>query len=83
MTLLYGVPEYLRPVMEIDGNQTFWDLMAKVNARLKRSGLNAAAAEFRSLAAEECDGDNGMLITLALNYVRVPNQAYVEDMYET
>ncbi len=71
-----GVPEFDRPQVELSGNQSFWTMLAVVNDALKKKGFNAAAQEFRKLS-EECDGDNGMLMTMALLFVRVPGQEEV------
>lgn len=68
-----GVPEFDRPVAQLEGRMSFWDMMSVVNATLKKAGMNQAAAEFRALS-EECDGDNGMLFTMALLFIRVPGQ---------
>ena len=46
----------------------------KVSDALMQCGFRDAAAEFRYLAEHECEGDEGMLFTLALNYIRVPGQ---------
>lgn len=75
---LNGLPERDRPILDISGNQTYWDMRKKVSDGLIRSGHRNAAAEFRYLAEHECDGDNGMLFTLALNYIRVPEQEPTE-----
>jgi hypothetical protein len=52
---------------------SFWEMLCTVNKTLRRCGLEFAAQEFRKQAAE-CDGDEGMLFTLALNFIRIPGQ---------
>ena len=68
-----GVPEFNRPRVVLEGRMTFWEMFQVVNRALKRAGLNQAAAEFRQLA-EECENDNGMLMTMALLFVQLPGQ---------
>lgn len=53
---------------------SFWEMRAVVNTALKKAGLNQSAHEFRQLVEKECDGDSGMLFTLALLFIRLPGQ---------
>lgn len=71
---LKGLPEHLRPVVNIHGGMAYWAMRSTVNLHLKRRELYDAAEEFRYLAEHECEHDVGMLFTLALNYIRVPGQ---------
>ena len=75
---LIGVPDARKPLVDLSGDHTFWDLLGRVNQSLKHAGLFDKAEEFRALAVSECDGDNGMLLTLALCYVRVPGQEMID-----
>lgn len=76
---LTGLPEHERPVVDIHGSMSYWSMRWKVNATLNYYGKIAAAREFRYLAEHECDHDVGMLMTLALNYIRVPGQEPATD----
>lgn len=77
---LTGVPDHLKPTVDVRGDHTFWEQMCLVNAALKRARLFDKAEEFRAIAVSECDGDNGMLLMLALNYVWLPGQNRMEDI---
>ena len=68
-----GVPELDRPVVDVHGGMSAWELTSKINRALKQCGFSQAALEFRRLA-EECENDEGMLFTLALLFIRVPGQ---------
>ena len=72
--ILKGLPEHLRPIADVTGDHPFWTMRRIVSQVLARCGHLDAAVEFRYLAEHECDGDSGMLFTLALNYIRVPGQ---------
>jgi hypothetical protein len=71
-----GVPEFDRPLANLSGAMSYWTMIAEVNRVLKTAGLSHAAWEFRRLS-EECDGDPGMLMTVALLFVRVADQEEV------
>jgi len=69
-----GVPEQNRPYCpEVRADSTCWEIAKAVSTRLKQAGLLMAAQEFRR-QVEYADGDNGMLFTIALHYIRIPGQ---------
>lgn len=68
-----GVPEFDRPIVDITGSMSAWQILTTVNHALKRAGYSHAAVEFRRVS-EECEDDAGMLFTLALLFVRIPGQ---------
>lgn len=71
VALIQGVLPELRPVVDLDGSRTFWDIMSQVNRTLKRAGMGGPAEEFRKLA-EECENEVGLLIMAALYFVQIP-----------
>ena len=69
-----GIPELDRPIVDISATMPYWQIMQMVQAALHKNGYGFEAREFAKIAAEECEGDSGMVLTIALVYVRLPGQ---------